>query len=117
MILYDFWFVLAMLLWLLPFWLDYTMPKTTIGGILAALVLQQIAILARTGVSVAWLGSEVSYFEANATFEEATPDSLDEAEDATGDTPVEDRLAHEALEAESDKTADVATDEEQRPES
>ena len=65
LVLYDFWFLIGAVLWLAPFWFDYAFAKTTIAGMLGAFALQQVAIVAKNGVTVAWLGSEISYFEAN----------------------------------------------------
>lgn len=64
--LYTLWFLVGGMLWLLPFWLDGAFAKTVVAGMLGAFLVQQIVILARHGVTVAWIGSEVSYFEANA---------------------------------------------------
>lgn len=59
---YGFWLILGAAFWTLPFLIDYVLAKTTTGGILGAFALQQIAILVRNGVSVGWIGSEVSLF-------------------------------------------------------
>ena len=66
----------------MPFWLDFTMAKTTIAGMLGAFLLQQFFILAKTGVTVAWHGSEVSFFEEIAE-PEAEPEE-DGAEEGIG---------------------------------
>ena len=62
-VMYNFWYLLAAALWLTPFWLDYALAKVTVAGMLGAFALQQVAIFARTGGSVAWLGAQVSLFE------------------------------------------------------
>ncbi|MFV1981657.1 MAG: hypothetical protein ACC655_10920 [Rhodothermia bacterium] len=79
--LYKVWFLVGGVLWLLPFWLDGVFAKTTIAGMLGAFLVQQIVILTRHGATVAWIGSEVFYFEANA---EAL---IEPADDAVSEGP------------------------------
>jgi hypothetical protein len=66
LVMYDLWYFVAAVLWVLPFALDLALPKVTIAGMIGAFLLQQVAIFARTAVSVGWIGSEVFYFEERA---------------------------------------------------
>jgi hypothetical protein len=49
--------------------LENLLPAATAAGIVLLLVLQQFMMIVRAGVTVAWYGSEVSYFEAKAAAE------------------------------------------------
>jgi hypothetical protein len=61
---YLFWFVVGGAIWFLPFLVDHWTAEKTALVAVAVLLLQQVVQLVRTGVTVAWLGSEVTYFEA-----------------------------------------------------
>jgi hypothetical protein len=79
LVMYDLWYFVAAVLWVLPFALDLALPKITIAGMIGAFLLQQVAILARTALSVGWIGSEVYYFEERAE-PEPEPESDPEPE-------------------------------------
>lgn len=79
LLLYKFWFLIGGLLWLLPFWLDGAFAKTTIAGMFGAFLVQQAAIFVRHGVTVGWVGSQISYFEANAEIIIEPPESAESA--------------------------------------
>lgn len=70
LLLYGFWMLIAIAATLAPIVADNLMTAATRGGIIALLIVQQLILLVRAGVTIAWYGSEVDYFEANATEEE-----------------------------------------------
>jgi hypothetical protein len=67
--LYALWMVIAIAITVSPLVLENMLPAATAAGVLLLLVLQQFMMIVRAGVTVAWYGSEVSYFEANAAAE------------------------------------------------
>jgi len=83
-LLYKFWFLVATVFVLLPTGIDYVMAKTAFGGIVAAFLLQQVALLLRNGVTVAWIGSEVSLFDEHVE-RDPDPEDIDRAEDGSQD--------------------------------
>ena len=87
--LYKFWFLVGLAIWLVPFWLDGAFAKTTIAGMIGAFLLQQVLVLARNGVTVSWIGAEISYFEEHAEIVEpqAVTDSTGVGPDTGFDGP------------------------------
>jgi hypothetical protein len=67
--LYALWMMVAIAITVSPLVLENLLPAATAAGIVLLLVLQQFMMIVRAGVTVAWYGSEVSYFEANAAAE------------------------------------------------
>ena len=62
-LLYLAWFVPAVLLWLLPAALDSTFTAATPFSFWMLFLAQQLVLLLRAGVTVAWIGSETFFFE------------------------------------------------------
>ncbi len=60
--LYLAWFGLAVGLWLLPFVLDAGLRIATPRAIMGLFALQQVALLARAGVTTGWVGSSVRLY-------------------------------------------------------
>lgn len=60
--LYVAWFGLSLMVFLIPLLLDVFFPAHTASGIWARFVAQQAALLVRTGILVAWLGSQLVLF-------------------------------------------------------
>lgn len=79
-LLYLAWLVPAGLFWLLP-----TVLEAAIGASLVVFLLQQVLMLGRAGVTVAWIGSEVAFFEGAA---EARPEALAAPAEEAAETPV-----------------------------
>ena len=61
--IYAFWFLAATVTVILPSCIDASMAATTTGGVWALFLIQQIVILVRAALTVAWFGSEVYFFE------------------------------------------------------
>ncbi|MCB0720335.1 MAG: hypothetical protein KDD65_17945 [Bacteroidetes bacterium] len=61
---YAIWFFAGLVLLVLPGFLDTWMTSGTWIGLIALIVLQQLLMVLRSGVTVGWFGSEVAYFEA-----------------------------------------------------
>lgn len=58
LVLYLVWFALAAGLWLLPFVFDVVLRTSVLG----LLIVQQLALFARTAATVGWIGSSVRFY-------------------------------------------------------
>lgn len=88
--LYLLWFVPAALLWAIPTALEWTLGM----GALVFLA-QQVVLLARSAVTVAWFGSEVALYESTVPAPEPEPELAAEPEP---DTDPEPDATHDAQE-------------------
>lgn len=61
--IYLFWYVAAFATLLMPTFLDASMAAASLGGVVVLFILQQVALVLRSAITVAWFGSEVSYYE------------------------------------------------------
>ncbi|NND70895.1 MAG: hypothetical protein HKN43_04895 [Rhodothermales bacterium] len=61
--IYVFWYLGAAILLVFPTLLDTNMAASTIGGIVVLFLIQQVVMVLRSAVTVAWFGSEVTYYE------------------------------------------------------
>ncbi|HUF09506.1 MAG TPA: hypothetical protein VMO47_09310 [Rhodothermales bacterium] len=64
--LYKIWFWISALLWIAVLLVGFYMPDQTLGAVMAAFVIQQGLIIARSGAYVSWIGAEVAFFERYA---------------------------------------------------
>jgi len=64
--LYKIWFWISAALWIAVLLVGFYMPDQTLGAVMAAFVIQQALIIARSGVYVSWIGAEVAFFERYA---------------------------------------------------
>ena len=62
-LIYLFWFIPALVLWVLPFWFDTITASATLAGMWGLLLLQQFILLLRSALTIGWIGSEVALFE------------------------------------------------------
>lgn len=62
-LIYLAWWIPAVLLVVLPTLLDMNMVAATAAGIWGLFLVQQIVLVLRAGVTAAWLGSEVAFYE------------------------------------------------------
>jgi hypothetical protein len=62
--LYWMWFLPGLVLVLLPVWLDMAFVAATALGMWGLFLLQQVVLLARSAVTVGWIGSETALYEA-----------------------------------------------------
>ncbi len=60
---YFFWYAAALVLVLIPTFLDTIFAGATLMGIVGLFLTQQIALLFRSAATVGWFGSEVAYYE------------------------------------------------------
>lgn len=63
LLLYAFWFFIGVVLLMLPTLLSINVPTETISLVWILFLFQQLVLLARAWVNVAWIGSEVALFE------------------------------------------------------
>jgi hypothetical protein len=89
LVLYVAWMLIGIFFAVLPLLFENWIPAATISAIIFLTVSQQVALIARSAITVAWFGSEVAFFEAYAEDEpliaEAHPDTgeLDNESDHT----------------------------------
>ena len=105
-ILYKSWFFVAAILWLVPFWLDLSLAKTTVMGMLGAFLLQQVVILLRQAVSVAWIGSEVEFFEGRFVEPVGSTNEDETGDDSSGEEGTDQTAQPDDPEAMPDDAAD-----------
>lgn len=67
--IYAFWMVVGAVLVLLPLFLDNAVTGGTVATVLVLTIAQQALLIVRSGVTVAWYGSEVAFFEEVADAE------------------------------------------------
>jgi len=90
--LYTVWMVIAIVVTLSPLVLENVLPAATGAGLVLLVLLQQLMFVVRAGVTVAWYGSEVTYFEERAEAElpliaaDEYPEISEQANDLRGFT-------------------------------
>ncbi len=95
--LYLLWFVVAAVLWLLPFGFDFAATEATALGMWVLFLVQQAAMLGRSAATVGWIGSETAFYEtirlremplyADVDEEEAAPWSYEPPPSPDADDP------------------------------
>jgi hypothetical protein len=84
--LYWLWFLPGLVLVLLPVWLDMSFVAATTLGIWGLFMLQQVVLLARSAVTVGWIGSETAFYEMIRMQEAPLIAEEDEREPAPADS-------------------------------
>ncbi len=92
--LYVFWFCISLVLWLLPFIMDMKTASATTLSIVVLLLVQQIVLFFKSGVSLAWLGSEVALYERREP-EQSSDLSLQPSEEGELSSSISDQLSEE----------------------